>query len=381
MEVITALEQLREGVDEDLVPQFFLLESQWERKLWHQLTETLLELYRDPRTAAIRIRLFEDVVTRVHPHISVLAFVTFAISASEQYDTPAASLDFMTRVTATVEENASTEEYVFAQLREASLYNQLGQVVQTKRILDDAGKQVDDMEITQKVVLAQYYGVSCEYYKGLADYTRYYRSALLYLACIDSAALPKEQQQQRAHDLCMAALLATRIYNFGELVQHPVLRSLSGSEWSWLEELVLTVNDGDVPRFNQLRPTFAEKSPLLKNALPFLEQKICLMALCESVFKRHTSERTLPFATIARETHLQAGAKVEVLVMKAFSLGLMRGTIDEIAQTVSFTWLQPRALSLEHMKTMRARLEQWDADVQRLGGFIQKQGEEVWQAA
>lgn len=381
MEVITALEQLREGVDEDLVPQFFLLESQWERKLWHQLTETLLELYRDPRTAAIRIRLFEDVVTRVHPHISVLAFVTFAISASEQYDTPAASLDFMTRVTATVEENASTEEYVFAQLREASLYNQLGQVVQTKRILDDAGKQVDDMEITQKVVLAQYYGVSCEYYKGLADYTQYYRSALLYLACIDSAALPKEQQQQRAHDLCMAALLATRIYNFGELVQHPVLRSLSGSEWSWLEELVLTVNDGDVPRFNQLRPTFAEKSPLLKNALPFLEQKICLMALCESVFKRHTSERTLPFATIARETHLQAGAKVEVLVMKAFSLGLMRGTIDEIAQTVSFTWLQPRALSLEHMKTMRARLEQWDADVQRLGGFIQKQGEEVWQAA
>lgn len=380
MEVKAALERLREGVDEDLGTQFYLMESLWERKLWHQLTETLLEVYRDPRTAALRIPLFEEIVTRLHPHISVLAFVTCAIAASEQCDSPARSLDFMTRVTATIEENATTEEYVFAQLQEASLYNQLGQVVQVKRILDDAGRQVDDMQITQKDILAQYYDVSCEYYKGLADYTKYYHCALLYLACID-ATLPLEQQQQRAHDLCMAALLATRIYNFGELVQHPVLNSLRHSEWSWLGELVLTVNEGGVPRFNQLRAVFVEKSPLLKNALPFLEQKICLMALCESVFKRHTSERTLPFSVIARETHLQAGAKVEVLVMKAFSLGLMRGTIDGIAQTVSFTWLQPRALSLEHMKTMRARLDQWDADVKRLGAFIQKQGEGVWQAA
>jgi 26S proteasome regulatory subunit N9 len=49
---------------------------------------------------------------------------------------------------------------------------------------------------------------------------------------------------------------------------------------------------------------------------PFLRQKICLMALIESVFARGSYDRTMSFQTISEETRLPLD-EVEHLIMKA----------------------------------------------------------------
>lgn len=68
-----------------------------------------------------------------------------------------------------------------------------------------------------------YYLVAAEYYKVKADYGPYYKNALLYLACVDDVKdLSLEDRRQRAHDLCIAAILGETIYNFGELVSYPI---------------------------------------------------------------------------------------------------------------------------------------------------------------
>ena len=41
--------------------------------------------------------------------------------------------------------------------------------------------------------------------------------------------------------------------------------------------------------------------------------------------------------------------QVEFLVMKALSLGLVKGTIDEVKQLVNMTWVQPRVLDLSQV--------------------------------
>jgi 26S proteasome regulatory subunit N9 len=56
--------------------------------------------------------------------------------------------------------------------------------------------------------------------------------------------------------------------------------------------------------------------PILQENYAFLQQKICLMALIESVFKRNSDNRTMSFQTIAEETRLPVD-EVEHLVMKA----------------------------------------------------------------
>lgn len=58
------------------------------------------------------------------------------------------------------------------------------------------------------------------------------------------------------------------------------------------------------------------KKPILQENHAFLRQKICLMALIESVFKRDADNRTMSFQNIAEETRLPLD-EVEHLVMKA----------------------------------------------------------------
>lgn len=60
-------------------------------------------------------------------------------------------------------------------------------------------------------------------------------------------------------------------------------------------------------------------------------------------FQRKAWDRQLTFAEIAKETGLPEN-QVEVMVMRALSLGLVHGTIDQVDNKVNITWVQPRVL-------------------------------------
>lgn len=177
-----------------------------------------------------------------------------------------------------------------------------------------------------------------------------------------------EERVSRAHDLGIAALLGESIYNFGELLQHPILGNLDNSPHAWIKDLLFVFNAGDIGKYESLQQQLSQE-PILQADADFLRQKICLMALIEAVFKRPRSQRSMPFQVIAEETKLPV-AEVEHLVMKALSLNLIRGSIDQVQGVVNVSWVQPRVLDADQTKALYERLSEWADKVGQVGDTV-----------
>ena len=72
--------------------------------------------------------------------------------------------------------------------------------------------------------------------------------------------------------------------------------------------------------------------------------------------------------------------EIEILIMKALSLGLVRGSIDQVAEIARINWVQPKVLDMKQIDNMRVRLKDWDSSVNQLGHWIEGVGKDVWAA-
>ena len=196
------------------------------------------------------------------------------------------------------------------------------------------------------------------------------------MACIDLEDLPESERVSRAYNLSVAALVSDSIYNFGELLLHPILDSLTPH--NWLRELLFAFNRGDLTAYDVIAGNIS-KNKLLESQKMFLYMKISLSALTEMVFRRPPHDRSLSFADISSETKVQPN-EIEHLVMKALSLGLLRGSIDQVAGVAQIHWVQPKVLDMKQIDGMRNRLKDWDAGVNQLGHWIEGVGKDVWAA-
>lgn len=111
-----------------------------------------------------------------------------------------------------------------------------------------------------------------------------------YLGCIDLTTLTKQEQEQHAFFLGLAALLGDGVYNLGELLAHPVLQSLKGTPNAWLVDLLQAFNAGDIAALERLKTQWCKVADLAAQELK-LRQKISLLCLMEMTFKRQANNR------------------------------------------------------------------------------------------
>jgi len=355
-------EYLRQGIaatPAELHPLFESFQSLHSRKLWHQLTLKLFEFFDHPASKPYRVDVFDKFVRDFESRMNQLRLVEMGVKVSREIDNPQTQLLFLTDLLSRVNTEKSKDAHVLllASLAHAKLV--FGDLEGTKTDLDAALKILDELPSVEGMVYAGYYGVAADYYKAKGEYVPFYRNSLLYLACIDvEKDLTAEDRLIRAHDLSIAALLGDEIYNFGELLMHPILAALDSTPQDWLKKLLFTFNEGNIGKFEGLAPLLIQE-PLLHANYTLLRQKICLMALIEAVFKRPANDRTLSFHTIAQETRLDVN-DVEHLIMKALSCKLIRGSLDQVDGKATIVWVQPRVLSLEQIGGLAQRLGSWN---------------------
>lgn len=76
-------EQQAQGTPETQT-YFLTFEDFWERKLWHQLTDSLVEFFRMSESAPQRLAIFKSFVLSFADKINQLKFVSLGLMASTQ---------------------------------------------------------------------------------------------------------------------------------------------------------------------------------------------------------------------------------------------------------------------------------------------------------
>ncbi|PCG97165.1 Hypothetical protein PENO1_064690 [Penicillium occitanis (nom. inval.)] len=357
---------------------FLDFEDYWERKLWHQLTNSLVEFFRTPASAPQRLPIFKSFILSFADRINQLNFVSLGLLASTQCGDDQERLAFLTSLADRVDKPDSQDAYVYAVADVAGVKLRLQDYEGSRKDLDKSQKILDTFDSVETVVHAAFYKVNADYYHAKQEFASYYKNALLYLACVDLDDLSHDERLSRAYDLSVAALVSDSIYNFGELLLHPILDSLTETPHAWLRDLLFAFNRGDLTAYDVLAGNIS-KNKLLESHRQFLYIKISLSALTEAVFRRPPHDRTMTFSTISAETKVQPD-EIEHLVMKALSLGLIKGSIDQVAQIARINWVQPKVLDMKQIEGMRNRLKEWDTGVNQLGHWIEGVGRDVWAA-
>lgn len=130
-----------------------------------------------------------------------------------------------------------------------------------------------------------------------------------------------------------------------------ILKSLLQSGFEWLYDLLQTLGNGQITEFAaaiQKHNQVIQRYPQIMKEIDYLKQKVAIIAFLEFVFQLDQNDRNIPFSEIARVCQIDLPV-VEMLVMKAMSLSIVRGSIDEAKQTVEISWIRPRYLNKEHL--------------------------------
>lgn len=118
------------------------------------------------------------------------------------------------------------------------------------------------------------------------------------------------------------------------------------------------------------------KQPLLCKNYEVIKLKVILLSIMNLVFSRASHDRTITFNDIATKVHIPLD-QVEWMLMKALSLNLIKGTMNELKQTIEVTWVQPRVLNKLNIEMLSVQLEAWTAKVKSTLLTVEEQAAEL----
>ncbi|CAG2107229.1 unnamed protein product [Medioppia subpectinata] len=344
-------------------------EELYTKRLWHQLTKKVYDFIITARFPSL-VEFYDNFIADFETKINGLTLIEMCGHVIQQIHEHEARIQFITKmkdkVTANREAVILCNIFLGQSMLSAKDMKGLKELLETTNGLIEAETGVTSVH-------SRYYRLSSEYHQQMGNHCDYYRDALRYLGCQTSADVEDAAiQAHRAFTLSLAAILGDSIYNFGELLQHPIVDTLT-PENRYIKDLLLAFNSGDLSRYEALRPQWSLQPDLAKNEVT-MHEKICLLSLMEMTFKSNTG--VIGFQDIVAQTRLPDD-KIELLVMKALSLGLVKGTIDEVEKTVHLSWVQPRVLDKKQIESMKNRLDVWFKEINVIEGLLEKRAQEI----
>ncbi|XP_057312291.1 26S proteasome non-ATPase regulatory subunit 13-like [Hydractinia symbiolongicarpus] len=360
--------------DGPLADQWVQLQQLYESRLWHELTLELIKFVKEEhfKQNGGLTDLYENFLSDFEHRINQLSLAELMLVIAEEITDYDKAVEFFTKTQEKMKN--SKEGHILCMTAIGLLHLKAKKMDEAKVVIKEAQTLLDTLDGVT-TVHGRFYDLSSNYSKITGSYNEYYRDALRFLGCMDISTIPEKELQERAFNLSLAALLGSDVYNFGELLAHEVLQYLKRTEFAWLIDVLYAFNSGNIQKFLDLKPSWSKQPDLAANETTMM-QKITILCLMELTFKRKSTDRSFPFQLISEHTRLPVH-EVELLVMKALSLGLIKGSIDEVNKMVHITWVQPRVLDKEQMQNLRGLLGNWSEKVKSSVYMVEDQVPEL----
>ena len=404
--ITTALEHLESmsTLHPDLSEPYQNLVSLYQRKLWHQLTMSIFEFVSTPSTTLRTtsegtnsyLALFDKVILPIDKKLNQLTLariascVAFSLLDSPPYKDGVAARAILENLLEK-RDRLGPSAALYAESRLGLLgltvLARSGEPLTTEDSIKalEATKdtitknrstlaELADTESEAAVVHSAFYETAMTYRKAVGPPEAYYREAIQYVAYTSLSDLSQEEKYNLATDLSLAALTGEGVFNFGEVVTAPALQCLEGTDLYYLVELLSAGARGDVLGFQRVADAYASAiqiQPSLVSRAEAVKEKITLLALVNMVFERPSLERTLSFEDIAERVVVPVD-QVEWVIMRALSLKLIKGTMDQVEQTVDVTWVMPRVLDNKQMSELSTRFGEWAVKVSKTKDFMEE---------
>lgn len=335
-----------------------------DRKLYHELTDGLeeyfaLDFWRQKKPCKPIQTFFEGFIRPLLVRINPLRFQHLLAVTCEHAESPEAALKLVDSFKDAVEEKSKLGVDIFYRALRTDCLVALKQYKEAQTLMDEIEESLKTVYDIDASVHSRFYYSQLKLYENTKDSQNFFTAAINYLNYT-----PTNQVQDApnfAYNVILSCITSPNEFDFGDLLQREFLSCLDGHQYEWAKTLLVAFHEGKYQVYDETMKKYGnemDKVPELKNSKKVLEQKFSLMALVELAFQQPKKQRKLDFKQIAKVCRVNED-RVEHLLMRAMSLKLIEGSIDQVTETIAFTWVKPRILDNMRLRLLQSRIDTW----------------------
>lgn len=340
-------------------------------KLWHELSVKLLAFFHSHSDIALYDKVVLPVAKHLYPlHVAEMA----AAVANSETDVAAAKAVLENLLQQQQDEKEDILSKLFLQSKLSLLDESPEALAQIRANADLLLPMAPSSEVA--LVSAAHYHAALAYHLRHGPPEAFYEQAKSFLEFApvsyqDTIHVRATLDYRKlAVDWCLAALTGDGIYNLGEVLeQNDLLNLIQGTPDAWLVSLVQACADGDLAQLDALTSNNTVPQALAQRAT-HVREKVTLLGLVNWILQKK-DEKKYTFAEISESLHIPLD-QVEWVLMRALSVHLVEGWMDQVDQTVMITWVRPRTLSKEQIQALADRFGAWATKVKETQSFMKE---------
>lgn len=260
------------------------------------------------------------------------------------------------------------ECYIVVLSEICSIYLLMNRNEMAQKYLDEATDYFNKISCSEPYIYSCYHRVSSQYYLTVGPPELYFSNTLSYISYTPVDEILPEDRITISVNISIAALIGKNIYNFGEILQAPVFKHLINTPYQWLYDLINVINEGNIDNFNIIigeHMKDIQSQSALSSKLDVIKQKAVIMALLQLIFNKPTKNRVISFDEVCKATKMPMD-QVEYIVMRAMSHDLIKGEIDQVKQLITITYLKPKVLTIDEIRSLSKSIGVWIDNIHHL---------------